>query len=118
MAAHADQKQFVDYLVELMQSIGPVTARRMFGVHGLFLDGLMFGLVADSTLYLKVDTQSEPAFVDQGLEAFSYAKNGRPCRLSYRQAPPETLEDIEQMNVWANRAYEAAMLAAAKKRRE
>jgi hypothetical protein len=37
-------------LVELMQSIGPVRAQAMFGGHGIFLEQLIFGLVADSVL--------------------------------------------------------------------
>jgi len=31
----------------------------MVGGHGIFFDGLMFGLVADSILYLKVDKEIE-----------------------------------------------------------
>ena len=117
MALSSDEKEFVAYLVDLMQSIGPVSARRMFGGHGVFLDGLMFGLVADSTLYLKADADSEPAFAALGLEAFTYTKNGKPTRMSYFQAPEEALEDPGQMNVWANKAYAAALRAAAKKRK-
>lgn len=117
MTTSSDDREFVAHLVDLMQSVGPVSARRMFGGHGIFLDGLMFGLVADSTLYLKADADNESAFTDLGLEAFTYVKNGRPCRLSYFQAPEETLEDPQAMNDWANRAYAAAMRAAATKRR-
>ena len=50
MPASSEEKEFVSYLVELMQSIGPVNARPMFGGFGIFLDKLMFGLVADSIL--------------------------------------------------------------------
>jgi TfoX/Sxy family transcriptional regulator of competence genes len=35
--------------------------------------------------------------------------------MSYYQAPEETLEDIEAMNVWANKAYNTALRAAARK---
>ena len=52
------EKEFVSYVVELMQSIGPVHAKAMFGGHGIFLEGLMFGLIADSVLYLKVDKKA------------------------------------------------------------
>ncbi len=54
MTTSGEEKEFVSYLVELMQSIGPVRAQAMFGGHGIFLEQLMFGLVADSVLYLKV----------------------------------------------------------------
>lgn len=39
--------EFVEYLKEVFREFGPVSARRMFGGHGIFFDGLMIGLVAD-----------------------------------------------------------------------
>ena len=117
MASADAEREFVDHLLDLMQPIGPVTSRRMFGGHGIFLDGLMFGLVADRTLYLKTDAESAAAFTGQGLEAFSYSRGGRSIRMSYHQAPEACLEDVDAMRLWANRAYEAALRAAAGKRR-
>lgn len=98
-----------------MQSLGPVLSRRMFGGQGIFIDHLMFGLVADSTLYLKVDEQSENEFKVKGLEAFTYSKKGKDVSLSYYQAPEEAMEDSEEMKIWGNKAYSAALRAAAKK---
>ena len=106
---------YVTYVIELMQPIGPVQAKRMFGGHGIFLEDLMFGLVTDNILYLKADNESENEFISQGLEAFSYQKQGKTQTLSYYQAPEESLEDSDEMYVWANKAYGAALRAAAKK---
>ncbi|MDJ0740867.1 MAG: TfoX/Sxy family protein [Gammaproteobacteria bacterium] len=112
---HPD-REFVAHLVDLMQGVGPVASRRMFGGHGLFLGGLMFGLIADGTLYLKADDDSAPLFTTQGLDAFTYHKQGRAYRMSYYQAPEDCLEDVDAMRLWANRAYEAALRAAAHQR--
>jgi len=109
------EKEFAAYVVELMQSVGPVSARGMFGGYGIFLDGLMFGLIADSVLYLKVDIEIEEEFRSKGLEAFTYNKKGKEYKMSYYQAPEETLEDAEEMNLWANKAYGAALRATSKK---
>ena len=35
----------------------------MFGGYGVFLDGVMFGLIADGDLYLKVDDANREDFV-------------------------------------------------------
>ena len=91
------EKAFVDHLVDLMQAVGPVSPRRMFGGHGIFLDGLMFALVADGTLFLKADAESVPAFTRQGLEAFTYRRRGKTYRMSYFQAPEVCLEDADEM---------------------
>ncbi len=110
-----DDREFARHVVELMQSIGPVSARRMFGGHGFFLEGLMFALMADGTLYLKADMQTAGDFERLGLAMFTYEKKGREYSLSYYQAPEEILESPDEMNVWANKAYGAALRAPARK---
>jgi len=104
-------------VVELMQTIGPVSAKPMFGGHGVFLEGLMLALIADSVLYFKADKESEGEFKELGLGPFTYHKKGKEYAMSYFQAPEETLEDLEEMKIWANKAYAAALRAAARKRK-
>ncbi len=116
MPASNEENEFVNYVVELMQLIGPVSAKRMFGGYGIFLEGLMFGLISDSVLYLKVDKETEREFISKELEAFTYNKKGKEFKMSYYQAPEEVLEDSEEMSSWANKAYGAALKAASKKR--
>jgi len=115
MTAASAEGAFVDYIVDLMQSIGPVNAKRMFGGHGIFLEGLMFGLVADSVLYLKADDTSSKDFTDMDLGAFTYIKQGKATKLSYYQCPEEALESAEEMNIWANKAYVSAIRKASEK---
>ena len=97
MPASRVDKEYVAYVVELMQSIGPVHAKGMFGGHGIFLNELMFGLVADGVLYLKVDKETGSEFSDRGLEAFTYHKQGKAYKMSYCQAPEEALESLEEL---------------------
>ena len=111
MPASNEEKGFVSYIVDLMQSIGPVHARPMFGGFGIFLDNLMFGLVAKSILYLKVDQITRRAFEAKKLEAFTYFKNNKPYVMSYYQAPEEALENSEDMALWAKQAYDVALNA-------
>jgi len=118
MPVSITQKEFVSYVTDLMQAVGPVYVKGMFGGHGVFLDGLMFGLIADNNLFLKVDKESEDDFKERGLEAFTYIRQGKEFSMSYFQAPEEALEDIEVMNLWANKAYDAALRAASKKRKK
>ena len=111
------ENAFVSYVLELMQSIGPVRAKHMFGGHGIFLDDLMFALIADEILYLKADKETENEFKAKGLDAFTYNKKDKTLSLSYFQAPEEALEDIDEMKMWANKAYSSALRAASKKRK-
>ena len=118
MPASKKEKEFVSYVVDLMSSIGPVYAKGMFGGHGIYLDGLMFALVANGALYLKSDESTEDEYKRKGLEAFTYNKKGKEYKMSYYQAPEEALEEGEEMNLWANKAYGVALKAAAKKRKK
>ena len=109
------QNEFVSYVTELMQTIGPVSARKMFSGYGIFLEGFMFGIVVDNILYLKTNSTTEKKFTDRGLEAFKYYKQGKEIRLSYYQAPEEIFDDNEEMNAWANMAYNTAVSESLKK---
>jgi DNA transformation protein and related proteins len=100
---------FLDFLKEQMAGFGPVTVRRMFGGAGLYHDGLMFGLVADDTLYFKIDDEALPAFEREGSSPFVYGAKGHKATMSYRRAPGVCLDDPEEMVRWARIAYAAAL---------
>jgi DNA transformation protein and related proteins len=106
---------FVEYLLELLHPLPGVMTKRMFGGYGIFRDSLMFGLVADDLLYLKVDDESVGDFVARGLEPFVYIKEGKPMPMSYYQAPGEALDNPDDMVEWAGKAYTAALRAQARK---
>lgn len=118
MSPSKTEKEYAIYIVDLMQSIGPVSAKAMFGGFGVFLNGLMFGLIADNVLYLKIDQETENDFKAKGLEPFTYNKKGKEFKMSYYQAPEEIFDDSDKMNVWAVKAYNTALRAASKKRKK
>ncbi len=109
--------EFVNYLHEVFIDFGAISSRKMFGGHGIYHQQLMFGLVADDELYLKVDKQSIDAFTSAGLEAFEYEKNGKAFKMSYHRAPESIFDNPEQARYWANLAFDAALRAASKKRK-
>jgi len=99
----------------MLAGFGKVTVRRMFGGHGIFRDGLMFGIVADETLFLKVDDHNREDFLERNLEPFSYEKQGRRQEISYYQAPVEVFEDPDEMQRWAGTAFSAALRSKSEK---
>ncbi|WP_372982678.1 TfoX/Sxy family protein [Marinobacter sediminum] len=103
--------EFVKNLNDVFALFGAVEARRMFGGYGIYHDGLMFALVADDVLYLKVDDSTSGEFVELGLQQFEYEKNGKVMRMSYYAAPEEIFDDLEQAREWAEKAYGAASRA-------
>ena len=68
--------EFVQYVLELLEPLGGVSAKAMFGGFGMYRRGMMVALIADETLYLKVDNVNRPDFEAQKLEPFRYQKKG------------------------------------------
>ena len=101
--------EFIDYLLELMQPLGPVSAKAMFGGYGIYIDELMFALVADDVLYFKTDAANRPDFEQRGLPPFRYHRKGKPYNMSYSEAPAEVFDDADAMQQWANKAISAAL---------
>src|SRR5262245_45815542 len=109
MAASAE---YLDFIKEQLLDFGPVTVRRMFGGAGIFRDGLMFALIAEETLYLKADDQSQGEFEALSLPPFTYgAKGGNRTVMSYFRAPEACLDDRDEMTEWARKAFAAALRA-------
>jgi len=106
---------FVDYVMELFGPFGTVGARRMFGGHGVYLDGLMFALVFGDTLYLKADAMNRIEFEQAGCEMFGYARKGKRATLNFFRAPEDAMESPELMLPWARTSYAAALRSNAKK---
>ena len=104
----------VDRAVDALSHLGPAQARAMFGGWGLYVDGVMVGLVAGGALYLKVDPECEDDFAAAGLERFTYTRRGRTVAMSYRRAP-EPLEDRDALGPLAELAHAAARRAAARR---
>jgi len=100
--------QFVNMVLDLLSEMGPVNHQRMFGGAGLFMDSVMFALIAGEILYLKVDAQNQPAFEDLSLGPFTYERQGKRIALSYFEAPDECFDDPDVMMDWCQDAWQAA----------
>lgn len=106
--------EFVAFLHEVF---GSITARRMFGGYGIYHNGVMFGLVADDTLYSKADNLTRHHFELRGLSQFEYHKKGKIVKLSYYLAPEEIYDDREEAAIWAARAYGVALKTKTSRKR-
>ncbi len=109
----ARKQALVEHLLAQMAGFGVVQARAMFGGHGLYHQGLMFALVADGRLFFKVDEQTVGDFERRGLGPFTFESRGKVTSLKYREAPPEVMDEPDQMTPWARQAHGCALRAQA-----
>lgn len=99
----------IDHLLELLAPLGAVSARRMFGGWGLYVDGPMLAIVVDGELLLKVDEDSRAMFEQAGCRPFIYRARGREIPMSYWSVPDEALDSPDAMRPWALLAQQAAL---------
>jgi DNA transformation protein len=109
---------FAEFLREQLAPLGRVTMRRMFGKTGVFCDGLMFGMVTDNMLYLRVDGDNRTTFKEAEVSPpLSYEKKGCTIDLSFWRAPERLFDEPDELVKWARSALAAARRVAAKRKR-
>ncbi len=105
----------IAHLLELLETLAPLSARRMFGGWGVYAGGVMVALVADGELLLKTDAQSRPQFEQAGSRPFVFRARGRELAMSYWSVPEDALDSSHAMRPWARLALDAALRASAAK---
>ena len=106
----------VDHCLELLAPAGQVSAQRMFGGHGLRIDGHFVALIVVDRLYLKVDAMTRAQFQAAGCAPFTYTGKGKPVTMSYWTVPPQAMDSPTEMLPWARLALDAALRAQASRR--
>jgi DNA transformation protein and related proteins len=109
---------FAEFLRDQLAPLGRITTRRMFGKTGVFLDGVMIGMVTENTLYFRVDDQNQATFKEaEAFPKLNYEKQGQTIDLSFWRVPERLFEEPDEFVVWAKAALGAARRVAAKRGR-
>lgn len=98
----------IEHLRDLFEPLGSISARAMFGGYGVYLDGLIIGIIIDEALYLKTDERTRARFEQAGCRAFIYDLKGKPLAMSYWSLPEDAMDSPSAMRPWALLAVEAA----------
>ncbi len=105
----------IAHLQDLSAESGRLTARAMFGGHGLYLDGLLVGVLIEEGVYLKADDETRARFEAAGCAPYVYQGQQQPITMSYWSVPEEALDSADTGRTWLRLAQEAALRKAAKK---
>jgi DNA transformation protein len=109
---------FHEFVRELFAGIGSVQIKRMFGGAGGYADGVMFLLLADDVIYLKVDASLKDELAEAGSQPFVWAPQSGPragerVEMGYWRLPEAALDDPDEAARWGEKAL--AVAKAAKK---
>ena len=98
---------FVDHVCELLAPLGDVRPRAMFGGHGIYVDDVFCAIVADDTLYFKVDDSNRADYEALGSGPFKPFAD-KPMVMSYYEVPAEVMDDRSAIAAWGRKALAAA----------
>jgi DNA transformation protein and related proteins len=97
-------------LEQLARCVRDIRARSMFGGVGIYGGRLFFALIADGTLYFKVDDSNRDDFEAAGMGPFRpYGEGGEV--MQYYRVPDDLLEDADALRPWAEKAVNVARRA-------
>ncbi len=115
----AARSELLDHLVDQLAPLGDARGRPMFGGYGVYLDGLIIGLIAFDSFYLKVDDRNRPDFEAAGSAPFSYdTKSGTNTITAYWEVPADVLEDSDRQRAGALKSLAVSRRAGAKSARK
>ena len=100
--------EYLQFIMQNLDLLGYVTSRAMFGGYGIFHEGVMFALIADDTLYFKVNESNRAMYEQAASKPF-------PHGISYWEVPAELLEEDSKLHEWANISIEIAHQLSLKK---
>jgi DNA transformation protein len=107
---------FAEFLREQLAPLGRLAFRRMFGKTGIFCDGVMFAMVADNTLYVRVDDESKATFKEAAaFPPLNYSKKGFTIDLAFWRVPERLFDEPDELVAWGRAALAAAHRIATKR---
>lgn len=93
---------FTEYVLDQLNGLSGVTARPMFGGHGLYRRGIFFAIIHKERLYFKTDEKTKAAYTEYGMKPFRPSK--KQTLKNYYEVPEEILENPDDLQSWATRA--------------
>lgn len=102
--------EYLRLVMERLLPLGDITSRAMFGGYGIFHNNLMFALISEDILYLKVNESNRKMYEEAGSSQF-------PHGISYWEVPDDILEDTDRLYEWANISMAIAAKADRKKKK-
>lgn len=104
------KNDYADFIVDKLAGLGNVSYQRLFGGYSVSYEGLTFAMIADDTLYFKVDDSNREKYDEAGAGHF-------PHPISYREVPSEVFEDTAKLYEWAEISIGIAKVKAKKKKK-
>jgi DNA transformation protein and related proteins len=109
--------EFCDYIVDLLSPLGQASYKFMFGGYGVYVDELMFAIVANDQLLLRADDENRPDYEALGIGPFQpYTDKSRS--IPFYIVPDEVMDDPDELVEWARKSLAATQRMKAKTKKK
>lgn len=106
--------EYRDHVEDCLSKVLPIRSKAMFGGVGIYADDVIFAIIAEDKLYLKVDDLNQADYEAAGMEPFYPFESPQP--MGYWELPGGVLEDARELKVWADKAVAVAERAKTKRK--
>ncbi|MFZ3015490.1 MAG: TfoX/Sxy family protein [Minisyncoccia bacterium] len=109
----ARDEGFAEYITEdVLGHIDGISRKVLFSGYGIYLDGVIVGIIIDGTFYTKTNKELMEKYKKEGSEPFQYDRpDGKIVTMPYVSVLLDVLEDREKIS---DRIYESFNLSQVK----
>ena len=93
---------FKDFILDQLQSLDGVEARRMFGGYGVYAGEQFFAIISDGRIYFKTNESTRKRYAGFGMKPFK--PSVKQTLKNYYEVPVDVIEDADLLAQWANEA--------------
>jgi DNA transformation protein len=94
-------ESFKVFVLDQLSALEGISCRAMFGGHGLYCNGIFFGIIHKGRLYFKTDEITRAEYIKEGMKPFR--PNSKQTLKSYYEVPVDVMEDPDRLVDWAGR---------------
>ncbi len=98
-------ESFLSFILDQLEGLNALSARRMFGGAGLYSGARFFGILHNDALYLKVGDSNRGRYEEAGMKPFR-PYPGRSTALSYFTVPASVVENRSLLLQWARESVD------------
>lgn len=94
----SSKQEFVNFIVDQIQTAGEISAKKMFGEYGLYCDRKFFGVICDNKLFIK-PTASGRDYIGSVTESPAYPGAKPSFLIEEKLEDPDWLSELVKITV-------------------
>ena len=94
----ASDRNFLEFILDLIDNVGNITYKILFGDYGIYSNHKLFALICDNQLYIE-PTDAEREFIKDIVEARSYPGAKLSFLIEYKIDDREWISNLVRITV-------------------